>query len=118
MRHFVFFSWFLLIPLMFHASCLPDSTFISIVPKPVMMKTAAGQFVIRQTTFILVRGTDAGVTRIARFFADRIKFSGGPELQVREEAKEDKNLPAIVFELQAGRSSIHEEGYELKINPK
>ena len=118
MRRFIFLGVALLLPLLFQAGNLSDSASISIVPKPVMMKTGTGQFVIKRTTVILVRDNDVEATKIARFFADRIRFSGGPLLEVKGLTKEDKNLPAVVFELQPKRSTLPDEGYELKITPK
>ena len=101
-----------------HASNQPDSTAISIVPKPVTMKKGTGQFVINRHTVILVKDNDEEVTRIARFFASRIRFCGGPILDVRGLTPADKNLSSIVFAKQTTSSSLPEEGYDLRITPK
>ncbi|MCX6304927.1 MAG: family 20 glycosylhydrolase [Bacteroidetes bacterium] len=118
MRCFIFCCFFLLVPFVFQAGTLPDSNGISIVPKPVMMKTGAGQFVINRLTLILVEGHDEEVTKIARIFADRIRYSGGPLIEVREMTKEDKNLPAVVFARKLQHSTLPDEGYELNITTK
>ncbi|MCX6276779.1 MAG: family 20 glycosylhydrolase [Bacteroidetes bacterium] len=118
MRRILLFALFFIIASSFQAENLPDSNLISIVPKPAMMKTGAGKFIINPSTLVLVKGNDEEVMRIAKFFADRIRYSGGPLLQAREFAKEDKNLPAIIFDRQLNRLSLPDEGYELKIAPK
>ena len=118
MRRYLILCFVMLIPGMFQAGNIPDSNLISIVPRPVTMKPAAGKFVITRFTPILVKGHGEEVTRIARFFADRIRFAGGPLLEVREITKADKNLPAVVFAVQDEHSTLPDEGYELKINPK
>ncbi len=118
MRRLLFACFLLLIPCVFQGASLPDSTLVSIVPKPVMLKPGTGQFLINRNTVILVRGNDAEVMRIAKFFADRIRYCGGPLLTVREMTKDDKTLPAMVFERQLQRPALREEGYELKITPK
>ncbi len=118
MRNFFSICIILMTPLLLQANASPDSSSITIVPKPVMMKTGVGQFVINRFTTILVRGKEAEVNKIATFFADRIRFSGGPKLEVREMTAADKHLSAIIFEKQLTRSSLPEEGYNLKITPK
>ncbi len=118
MHRLFFFCFSLLIPFGFQASNLPDSATISIVPKPVMMKPGTGKFVINRFTVVLVKDNDEEATKIARFFADRIRYSGGPLLEVKAMTKEDKNLPAIVFGMELNRTSLQQEGYELKITPK
>jgi hypothetical protein len=116
MQRYLISGILLFLPFLLHALDRPDSTMISIVPKPVMLKTGDGKFVINRSTLILVKGNDQEATRVAQFFADRIRYSGGPLLQVREMTKSDKNLPAIIFSRQKKSSSMHGEGYELLYN--
>lgn len=118
MRRALFLCLLLLVPFAFQANKLPDSTSTSIVPKPLRMKPGTGQFLINRFTVILIKGTDEEATRIAKVFAERIRYAGGPILEVREMTGNDKNLPAMVFSRQLQRSSIPDEGYELKITPK
>jgi hexosaminidase len=118
MRRCVILCFLSLIPFVFQAKNPVDSPKISIVPMPVKMQTGAGQFVINRFTLILVKGNDEEVTRIARFFADRIRYSGGPLFEVRAMTKNDNKLPAVVFARQLQNSSLPEEGYDLKISTK
>jgi hexosaminidase len=118
MYRFAFLTLLLMMPYAFHANNIPDTNVISIVPKPVMMKIGDGHFTITRSTLILVQGNDSAVTRIAKSFADRIKYSAGMQLQVTELTKGDQSLPAIVFGIKANRAPLHPEGYELKITPK
>ena len=118
MRRLLFACYLLLTPFLFQAAVMPDSLTTSIVPKPVTMKPGAGEFVINRFTVILVKGNDAEAIRIATFFADRIRYAGGPILQVREMTKDDKTLSALVFEMQLQQSSLPEEGYALTVTAK
>ncbi|MFZ4521899.1 MAG: family 20 glycosylhydrolase [Bacteroidales bacterium] len=118
MLRFVLTCLIVLGPFTYQAQCQHDSTTISIVPKPVLIKKGNGQFVINRYTVILVKDNDEEVTRIARFFAGRIRFSGGPILDVRGLTPADKNLQAIVFSKQTTSSSLPDEGYDLRVTPK
>lgn len=108
----------LMIPLTILAGNPFDSLSVSVVPKPVMMKTGSGTFLINRDTPVLVEGRDDEAARIAVYFAGFIRYSGGPEIQVREMTKADKNKPAVIFRLQADRTSLKDEGYELKISDR
>ncbi len=118
MRHLFLSVFLLLLPNIFQANNLPDSASISIVPKPVMLKSGTGHFEINRFTLILVQGKDEEVAKIAKFFADRIRYSGGPLFEVREMTKADKNVPAVIFGKESQRSSLPDEGYELAITSK
>ncbi len=118
MRHLFLFTSLLLIPLAFRANTLPDSTLISIVPKPVTMVAGKGQFLINRHTSVLVQSGGNEATRIAGYFTDRIRYSGGPALQVSDWTGADKMLPAIIFTIKPDRKAIPDEGYELKVSQK
>lgn len=112
------FCYLLLLPFAFRANGPADSTTISVVPKPVKMKTGTGYFAITKTIPVLIRGNDEEVKRIATVFADRLHHAGGPQLEVRGLTKEDKNIPAVIFTLRKNRSNETDEGYELSITSK
>ena len=115
----IFFSLLLLSwPLLFQAQFIHDSALISVVPKPVMMKAGKGHFTVNRQTVVLVRNNNEETMRIAKIFADRIRYSGGPLLEVREMKKEDKGQNAVIFGIQPGKSSLPDEGYELKSGEK
>ena len=118
MFRILLFALLILISPAFQAQNLPDSNLVSIVPKPVSMKPGKGEFIINRSTMILVKGNDEEVSRIAKFFADRIRYAGGPLLTVREMTKTDKKLPAIIFEKKSPGSFPGEESYELNVTGK
>jgi hexosaminidase len=90
---------------------------INIIPQPAKMKAGQGSFRIAEITPVLINVNDADAKRSAQVFTDRLKFSGGPTLTVRERTISDKNIPSIVFSVSAG-SKIPEEGYVLKVTKK
>jgi hexosaminidase len=118
MQRLYFLIVLLMVPGALLAANSPDSIPMSIVPKPVMMKRAPGEFVINRMTTVLVEGTDQEDLRIARFFADRIRYCGGPLLEVRTMAEGDKNLAAVIFVHKKQPASMPAEGYELNVTPK
>jgi len=118
MRHLLLFCLILISSLPSFAETQADSNAITIVPKPVTLKRSPGSFIINRNTLILVRENDEEALKIARFFADRIRFSGGPLLEVKTAAPENKGSIAIVFSKETTRTSIPAEGYELKVTPK
>jgi len=88
---------------------------ISIVPRPAWIKVATGTFTLTDETPLLVSSLDEDIQKVALFFSDQLKFSGGPVLKIRTLTKEDKNTPAIILAYTKDRSGIPSEGYILKV---
>jgi len=88
---------------------------INIVPKPAWIKITTGTFTITDETPILISSLDNDIQKVALFFSDQLKFSGGPILKIRTLTKEDKNNPGIVLVYTKDRSRIPIEGYILKV---
>jgi len=94
---------------------LAETTPVSIVPKPVWIKMNTGTFTITDETPILISSLDNDLQKVALFFSDQLKFSGGPVLKIRILTKEDKNIPGIVLAYTKHKSKIPVEGYILKV---
>lgn len=93
---------------------LPDTNLVSIVPKPVFMKTGKGNFIINRKTVIRVSG-DEEIMKIAGFFAKQVNYSGGPALPMQNISKTDPKENIIIFEKTTGKTGESPEYYELKI---
>ena len=115
MRQLLFCILFLFVHPSFQAENLHDSSNISIIPKPVNLKTGKGQFLVTTETPLLTKPGNVEAATIAGFFAEQVSLAGGPKLAVREQTKKDKGFRAIFFDLDPSKSSIPAEGYELTI---
>jgi len=108
----------MLIPVMFQAGNLPDSSQVSIVPKPVSVKSKPGIFSIGDQTQLIVAAGDKEMKQVALLFADQLRLAGGPDLKISEATSGNKNAHAIFFSRTKGKSNSPSEGYVLQATSK
>ena len=88
---------------------------ISIIPKPVKMKTGTGSFVISDHTALLFNAGDEEAMNTARLFAGQLQMAGGPVMTALGVSKNYRNIPGIIFSIKKD-SRIPVEGYELTVS--
>jgi len=115
MKKILILSLLLLFVAALKLSSAETTPIINIVPKPAWIKVMTDTFTLTDKTPILISSVDDDLQKVAIFFSDQLKFSGGPVLQIRTLTKEDKNIPGIVLAYSNKRSNIPPEGYILKV---
>ncbi len=90
---------------------------ISIVPKPVKVKPAAGIFRITDRTQLFFTAGNEEAQRTARFFAGHLQYSGGPVMTALGIGKKHNKAVGIIFLIDP-KASLPSEGYILRINKK
>ena len=118
MYRIISLCFFMLIPFAFQANKPSDSKSISVVPKPLSVKTKSGIFSINDQTKLLISAGDKDMLQVAHFFADHLHLAGGPDLTVTEITGNDRNPHAILFFRVKSKTSTPSEGYTLKVSPK
>ena len=118
MNRIVALCFLLLIPFAFQANNPASSSPVSVVPRPVSLKTKPGTFKVDDQTTLLVAAGDVEMMKIAHFFAEQLHMAGGPEMIAKETPGTDHNQNAIVFARTKGQAGNAAEGYSLKVTPK
>ncbi len=95
-----------------------NAAIIPIIPLPAEMHTKCGHFKINKKTNIYIPGDNAELKRLAAYFAEKVKLSGGPELKIISEPNLEMLAPknAIIFKFNKLAGSRISESYELTIN--
>ena len=88
---------------------------ISIIPKPVTMKSGTGNFIINDRTPLLFSAGDEEAMNTARLFAGHLQMAGGPVLTAMGVSKNYHNIAGIIFSI---RKDGHypAEGYSLNVS--
>ena len=89
-------------------------TQISIVPKPVKMKSGIGNFLVNDHTMLLFTAGSEEAMQTARLFGGYFEMSGGPVLTAQGVGKGHCYPGGIIFSINAG-VKIPAEGYELRV---
>lgn len=92
-----------------HASAA-DS--IAIIPKPLAIQVHDGHFVFSNSISVTTTTSDADVKESIQWFIDKIATSTGYHLST----KSSKNKISLILNKQ-GDTSLHDEGYTLKVTP-
>jgi hexosaminidase len=85
---------------------------ISIIPEPVQLQKKTGAFVLANNTSVAVPKGNAEVTKVAKYFADKVKASSGIDLAITE-----ASTAAIQLQLNATTDKLlGKEGYLLDVS--
>ncbi|MHC1708547.1 MAG: beta-N-acetylhexosaminidase [Bacteroidales bacterium] len=88
----------------------------SVIPEPVKANSHRGHFSIKSNTVVLTDINHPELLRLAEFFCDKIKLSGGPEIKIVSLNTQTKN--AIYIKLGTNLPEIGKEGYHLLVDRK
>jgi hexosaminidase len=104
-----------LLILSFCMSGMAVNPVISIIPKPVKMKTGTGSFLINDHTALLFNAGDEEAMSTARMFAGQLEMAGGPVLTPLGVGQNYRNISGIVFSI---TKDVHlpSEGYVLTVS--
>ena len=108
-KRLLFFITFLLI--IFSQANAEDS--LAIIPKPLSVQMHSGHFVLSNATAIITSSNDADVKETIQWFIDKMETSTGYHLSTN---KSSKNKISLILNKQAD-TSLHDEGYTLKVTP-
>ena len=86
---------------------------IAIIPKPLSVQMHSGHFILSNATAITTSSTDADVKQTIQWFIDKMATSTGYHLSTN---KSSKNNISLLLNKQAD-TSLHDEGYTLKVTP-
>jgi hexosaminidase len=96
------------------SSSAPNSTLDTLIPRPVSVVPAEGEFTLSETTTIYVDADADELSQIGQFFADLLKNSTGYNLPVQTGEPSTGN---IYFTIANGDPALGDEGYQLTITP-
>jgi hexosaminidase len=114
MRYFTFIWMTTVLFALYACSSIDNKTQpINIIPEPLSIERATGNFILSSRTKLLFP-SDESVKKVAEFFTDWVKVPMGFNLQVAE-SPGNKNV--ISFEL-SSENEAGEEGYILEVNRK
>jgi hexosaminidase len=99
----------------FFLSGRTENPALSIIPKPVKMKTGTGSFLISDRTALLFTAGDEEAMNTARLFAGHLQMAGGPVLTALGVVKNYKNIAGIIFSIRK-EGRIPAEGYLLTVS--
>ena len=85
---------------------------ISIIPKPLSVQMHSGHFVLSNATAVTTSSSDVDVKQSIQWFIDKIATSTGYHLT----NKSSKNNISLILNKQVD-TSLHDEGYTLKVTP-
>jgi hexosaminidase len=108
-----FLSVFLIAFLSLNASHAKAGDSIAIIPKPLAMQVHDGHFVLTNSTTVTTTFSDADVTESIQWFIEKIATSTGYHLSTK---RSSKNLINLILNKHAD-TSLHDEGYNLKVSP-
>jgi hexosaminidase len=106
---------FTLLVLSFLSSGMAANQAISVIPKPVKMKSGTGSFLINDRTALLFIAGDEEAMNTARLFAGHLEMAGGPLLTALGVSKNYRNIPGIIFSIKKD-AHIPAEGYLLTVS--
>jgi hexosaminidase len=86
---------------------------IAIIPKPLMMQVNNGHFVLNNSTEVTANSSNDEVKQTVDWFRDKIATSTGYHLSTKKSSKDDISL---ILNKQPD-TSLHDEGYTLKVTP-
>lgn len=86
---------------------------ISIIPKPLTMQVHNGHFVLNNSTGITTSASNTDVKQTIDWFTDKIATSTGYHLSTKKSSKDEILL---ILNTRAD-TSLHDEGYTLKVTP-
>jgi len=86
---------------------------ISIIPKPLAMQVHNGHFALNNSTGVTTNSANADVKQTIEWFTDKIAVSTGYHLSSKKSSKGGIDLILNTKE----DTSLHEEGYTLKVTP-
>lgn len=89
----------------------------AVVPKPMSITPATGEFVITQATVIVVPDRTGELFRLARYFSELVNDFAGFGLEVRTEGAEPRDN-TIVLTQRGADASLGDEGYTVTITAK
>ena len=95
------------------ASQAKASDSIAIIPKPLAVQVHDGHFVLTNSTAVTATSSDAEVKESIQWFIDKIATSTGYHLSTK---RSSKNAISLILNKQAD-TSLHDEGYTLKVTP-
>ncbi|MEP6467843.1 MAG: beta-N-acetylhexosaminidase, partial [Parafilimonas sp.] len=85
---------------------------IAIIPKPLAMQVHDGHFALTNSTSVTTSSSDADVKQSVQWFIDKVATSTGYHLST----KKSKNAIELILNKKAD-TSLHDEGYTLKVTP-
>jgi hexosaminidase len=86
---------------------------IAIIPKPLSMQVHDGHFVLSNSTDVTTTSSDADVKQAIQWFINKIATSTGYHLSTKRSSKNAINLILNKY----ADTSLHGEGYTLKVTP-
>lgn len=87
----------------------------SLIPKPVLVKSAEGHFEINGSTVICIKAESADLKAVAQYLADFLYPATGFNLAIKPSAEEISNN-FIALEIKASPTALGNEGYDLAVS--
>ncbi|HSU49909.1 MAG TPA: glycoside hydrolase family 20 zincin-like fold domain-containing protein, partial [Segetibacter sp.] len=106
----------LLMASFFHGMTQNTSPVISVLPQPVSVQTAKGNFLLKNTAAIEIAANDADAKRVAGYLAKKIATATGYQMPVRTSAASSKSSGNIKF-VTTTDTTLGLEGYKLNVSP-
>jgi hexosaminidase len=94
-----------------------DLTAEALIPKPVTVTATGDYFKLRPGTDIFIKNGSDEVKRTGKFLADLLKKPTGYNIDIRETDSRPQS-GTIILNIDAARSALGEEGYELSIEKR
>ena len=114
----LFMAFFLLMAQAITAKNKTDLSKSDIIPKPVSVTATGGEFTLKASSKIFVRGQYADLKQIGQFLADRLKRSTGFKLEVSSTDNEPSSGNIYITLNNNPVEKLGDEGYELNITKK
>jgi hexosaminidase len=86
---------------------------IAVIPKPLTMQVHDGHFILTNSTALTTASSNAAVKESIQWFLEKIATSTGNHLSTK---KASENAISLVLNKQED-TSLHDEGYTLKVTP-
>lgn len=86
---------------------------VAIIPKPLTLQVHDGHFVLTNSTAVTTASSDANIKATIQWFNDKIATSTGYHLSTK---RSSKNTIDLILNKHAD-TSLHDEGYTLKVTP-
>lgn len=100
-----------------HAQATKETPVVSIIPRPLEVKQAAGAFRITPATRIIVDPQNPELKSLASMLATHLK-GFQYKLSVLEKSKAEGESNAIVLTLSSNLGNLGKEGYKLSVQPQ
>jgi len=88
---------------------------ISVIPKPMEIKPACGQFTLKYKTAIYAESGSADVKAIANYLAEQLRPATGFSMVVLDDSKGSAATDSILLTTKDADKDLGEEGYELVV---